>query len=173
MSNKISVQQRKYFVERIEKSINEKISDLRQSNASEVQNISEREYDGYLKGLNINKEVKRYTELYNEMYPLQEKLKAIFEELKSVVQKGKGWDSNTPSLYSHFSTTDLDTAFRWCCRKTAQKHETETEAGKMIRVLEAKKRAATDELHGINELEGLMHAVNNILEGADVPLLGQ
>ena len=61
MSNKISVQQRKYFIERIEKSINEKISDLRQSNASEVQNISEREYEGYLKGLNINKEVKRYT----------------------------------------------------------------------------------------------------------------
>ena len=71
------------------------------------------------------------------------------------------------------TAADVDTAFRWCCRKTAQKHETETEAGKMIRVLEAKKRAATDELHGINELEGLMHAVNNILEGADVPLLGQ
>ena len=173
MNDKISVQQRKYFVERIEKSIDEKINSLRQSNAAEVQNISEREYGGYLKGLNIDKEVKRYTELYNEMYPLQEKLKAIFEELKSVVQRGKSWDSSTPSLYSQFSATDLDTAYRWCCRKTAQKHETETEAGKMIRVLEAKKRAATDELHGINELEGLMHAVNNILEGADVPLLGQ
>ena len=173
MSNKISVQQRKYFVERIEKSINEKISDLRQSNAAEVQNISEREYQGYLKGLKINKEVKRFAELYNEMYPLQEKLKAIFEELKSVVQRNKSWDSNQPSLYSTMTATDVDTAFRWCCRKTAQKHETETEAGKMIRVLEAKKRAATDELHGINELEGLMHTVNNILKGADVPLLGE
>ena len=32
MSDKISVQQRKYFVERIESSINEKISELKQSN---------------------------------------------------------------------------------------------------------------------------------------------
>ena len=173
MNDKISVQQRKYFVERIEKSIDEKINSLRQSNAAEVQNISEREYLGYLKSLNINKEVKRYTELYNEMYPLEEKLRAIFEELKTVVNKNKSWDSNTPSLYNKFTATDLDTAFRWCCRKTAQKHETETEAGKMIRLLQAKKRAATDELHGINELNGLKKTVNSILKGADVPLLGQ
>ena len=173
MNDKISVQQRKYFVERIEKSIDEKINSLRQSNAAEVQNISEREYKSYLKSLNISKEVKRYIELYNEIYPLQEKLKAIFDELKAVVTKGKAWDSNQPNLYSTFTSTDLDAAFRWCCRKTAQKHETETEAGKMIRLLQAKKRAATDELHGINELNGLKKTVNSILKGADVPLLGQ
>ena len=43
----------------------------------------------------------------------------------------------------------------------------------MIRLLQAKKRAATDELHGINELNGLKKTVNSILKGADVPLLGQ
>ena len=41
MNDKISVQQRKYFVERIENSINDKIDELKQSNAAEVQNISE------------------------------------------------------------------------------------------------------------------------------------
>ena len=173
MSDKISVQQRKYFVERIEKSINEKINELRQTNAAEVQNISERQYKGYLKELGINKDFDRYTKLINELERIASRLRAINDELVAVLTKGKPYDCNKPSLYSTFSAIDLDRAFRWCCNKTAQQHETETEAGKMIRLLEAKKRAATDELHGINELNGLKKTVNSILKGADVPLLGQ
>ena len=45
MSNKISVQQRKYFVERIQDSINDKIETLKQSNAAQVQNISDAAYN--------------------------------------------------------------------------------------------------------------------------------
>ena len=38
--------------------------------------------------------------------------------------------------------------------------------------LERQKRAATDLLHGINELDGLTTEVNKILTGAGVPQLG-
>ena len=48
---KISVQQRKYFVNRIEQSINEKINVLKQQRASDVQQLSEAEYKRYLKTL--------------------------------------------------------------------------------------------------------------------------
>ena len=54
MSDKISVQQRKYFVTRIENSINDKIETLKQSNAAEVQNISEAAYNNYLKLLKVD-----------------------------------------------------------------------------------------------------------------------
>ena len=54
MGDKISVQQRKYFVERIESSINEKINDLKQANAAQVQSISEKAYNKYLKLLFCN-----------------------------------------------------------------------------------------------------------------------
>ena len=174
MSDKITVQQRKYFVERIENSINEKINELRQGNAAQVQNISEREYEKYLDGLAIKEEVSRYKELWTELEPLASKIRAIFEELEQVLRK-KEWDSNAPSLcsYQPFSGQDLEKAMRWCCHQTAKKHESETDAGKMITNLQAKKRAAIDELHGINELDGLKITVNNILQGADVPLLGQ
>ena len=174
MSDKITVQQRKYFVERIESSINEKISELRQSNAAEVQNISEREFETYLDGLKIKGDVVRYKELWAELEPLSSKIRAIFNELEQVLRK-KEWDSNAPSLcsYQPFSGLELDKAMRWCCHQTAKKHESETDAGKMITNLKAKKRAAIDELHGINELDGLKIKVNNILQGADVPLLGQ
>ena len=175
MSDKITVQQRKYFVERIENSINEKINELRQGNAAQVQNISEREYEKYLDGLAIKEEVSRYKELWTELEPLASKIRAIFDELEQVLRKDHGYSHSTPSLcsYQPFSGQDLEKAMRWCCHQTAKKHESETDAGKMITELVAKKRAAFDELHGINELDGLKIKVNNILQGADVPLLGQ
>ena len=60
MSDKISVQQRKYFVERIETSINEKINELKQANAAQVQNISEKAFDKYLKLIKIDKDITRF-----------------------------------------------------------------------------------------------------------------
>ena len=137
-----------------------------------VCNISEKEFRNYLKELKIEKEFDRYIELFLELKPLASRLNAIYDELKSVFGK-QGWESNVPSLYGEFSDIDLDKAMRWCCHQTAKKHESETDAGRMITDLKAKKRAAIDELHGINELDGLKIKVNNILQGADVPLLGQ
>ena len=43
----------------------------------------------------------------------------------------------------------------------------------MIADLENRKRAAVDQLHGINELQELTLTVNGILNGAGVPLLGE
>ena len=68
---KISVQQRKYFVERIESSINDKIEMLKQSNAAEVQNISEAAYNKYLKHLKVDKDLKRFEKLDVEHKKLQ------------------------------------------------------------------------------------------------------
>ena len=172
MSDKISVQQRKYFVERIETSINEKIGELRQANAAQIQNISEREYDKYLKLLKIDKDVKKFDKMDVEHKALQSKLVTVFNEVRrslSIQEYGSG----TPSVYNSSSALDVNTGFRFLCGKTATKQETETPEGKLIKQLEAKKRAAVDLLHGINELEGLTVQVNNILNGAGVPLLGE
>ena len=172
MSNKISVQQRKYFVTRIEDSINEKINELKQANAAQVQNISEKAYDKYLKLLKVDKDMKKFDKLDIEHRTLQTKLTSVYHE----VEKSLGYssyESNTPSIYNSSSAVDINSGFRFLCGKTAAKQETETPEGKLIRSLEAKKRAAVDELHGVNELAGLKATVNNILKGADVPLLGE
>ncbi len=60
MSQKISVQQRKYFVERIESSINEKINELKQSNETQVKAISEKAFNRYLKMFKIDKDMKKF-----------------------------------------------------------------------------------------------------------------
>ena len=176
MADKISVQQRKYFVERIESSINNKIEALRQSNAAEVQNISEAAYNKYLKLLKVDKDIKRFEKLDAEHTKLQLKLIQVYDSVKSSqIKSGKvsSWDNNYPHLYTSSGAVSINEGYRYLCNQTALKNEDETPQGKLIKQLEAKKRAATDELHGINELNGLKQVVNNILKGADVPLLGE
>ena len=176
MADKISVQQRKYFVERIESSINDKIEALRQSNAAEVQNISEAAYNKYLKLLKVDKDIKRFDKLDAEHTKLQSKLIQVYESVKSSqIKSGKvsSWDNNYPHLYTSSTAKNIDEAYRYLCNQTAVKNEDETPTGMLIKELEAKKRAAIDELHGVNELAGLKATVNSILKGADVPLLGE
>ena len=172
MADKISVQQRKYFVERIEGSIDDKINELKQSNAADIQNISEKAYDKYLKLLKIDKDIKEFDKLDIEHCKLQSKLVSVYNEVERSLGFS-GYEANSPSVYKSSNALDINTGFRYLCSKTAAKQETETEEGKLIKELEATKRAAIDELHGINELNGLKQVVNNILKGADVPLLGE
>ena len=176
MADKISVQQRKYFVERIESSINDKIEALRQSNAAEVQNISDSAYKKYLKLLKVDKDLARFEKLDAEYTKLQSKLVQVYDSVKSSqIKSGKicSWNNNYPHLYNNSGAVNINEGYRYLCNQTAAKNEDETPEGQLIKELEAKKRAACDELHGINELNGLKSAVNNILKGADVPLLGE
>ena len=176
MGDKISVQQRKYFVTRIENSINDKIEALRQSNAAQVQNISEAAYNKYLKLLKVDKDLKIFEKLDARHKKLQSKLIQVYESVKSSqIKSGKvsSWDNNYPHLYTSSDSNTINEGYRYLCNQTAIKNEDETPQGKLIKKLEAKKRAAVDELHGINELNGLKSTVNSILKGADVPLLGE
>ena len=171
MASKISVQQRKYFVNRIEEAINEKIALLRQQRASDVQKLSEAEYKRYLKSIKLDKSLDKYRKMKEEYDILAERIVAVFDEILKTMNKAR-YDSGVPTIYAGSSYKDMDKAFRYLCGQTALGQETETKSGKMIKELQAKKRAACDKLHGVAELEGLMIEVNKILKGADVPLLG-
>ena len=173
--SKISVSQRKYFVERIEKSIDDKVAMLKQSNAADVQAISERAYKKYLKHIGIDKDIKEYLKIKTRVDVLSGRITAIFNEVKKSVKDPDDhrYDHSEPNIYGTASEGEIEKAFKWCCNKTAHKQETETAAGKMIADLENRKRAAVDQLHGINELQELTSTVNGILNGAGVPLLGE
>ena len=123
----------------------------------------------------MNKDLARLKIIDAECRTLRSKLDSILSELKGVLREDSyNYNDRCPGTSSSYSTyDDFETSFRWCCRKTAHSQETHTEVGKMIKQLENTKRAAIDELHGVNELEGLKATVNNILKGADVPLLGE
>ena len=168
---KISVQQRKYFVQRIEQSINEKINILKQQRAADVQKLSEAEYKRYLKTIKLDKTLARYRKLKEEYDLLSGQITDVYDELLKSIGKQR-YDNNVPSVYNGSSYQDVDRGFRYLCSQTAHQQETETKSGRLIKELEQKKRSACDVLHGINELDELTSEVNNILRGADVPLLG-
>jgi len=168
---KISVQQRKYFVERIETSINEKINELKQANAAQVQALSDEAYEEYLKLLKVNKDMAKFEILDREWRELASKLSTVYADVRQSLGFNS-YEANVPSVYSSSNYSDMRNGYRWLCGRTAAKNQHETPEGKVIKALEDKKRAAIDELHGVNELEGLKSTVNAILKGADVPLLG-
>ena len=171
MSNKISVQQRKYFTERITGAINEKIAILKQQRASDVQKLSEAEYKRYLKNIKLDKTLNKYKKMKEEYDIIAQSIVVVYDEILRNLNKSR-YDSGVPTVYAGSNYKDMDKAFRYLCGQTALGQETETKSGKMIKELQAKKRAACDKLHGVAELEGLMIEVNKILKGADVPLLG-
>ena len=171
MSNKISVQQRKYFTKRIVDAMDEKIAILKQRRASDVQKLSEAEYKRYLKNIKLDKSLNKYKKLKEQYDILAEGIVAVYDEILRNFGKNR-YDSGVPTIYAGSSYGDMDKAFRYLCSQTALGQETETESGRMIKELEDKKKAACDLLHGINELDGLTTEVNKILKGAGVPQLG-
>ena len=170
--SKISVQQRKYFTQRIEEAINEKINILKQQRAADVQKLSEAEYNRYLKNIKLDKSLTAYKKLKDKYDLLAERIVAVYDEILKTMSKNR-YDSGVPTIYAGSNYKDMDKAFRYLCGQTALGQESETASGRLIKELQHKKKTACDVLHGINELDGLTAEVNKILKGADVPLLGE
>ena len=175
--NKMSVQQRKYFVERISKTINEQILNLRQQSASHVYDVSEQAYKKYLKAVGLDKTINEYNKLKPRIDELGDKIRAVFDEIKNTLDNEElSWQirQNQPSLYgSNHTVSDINRAFRWCCNETAKKNDKSLTITDDIKKLEDKRDRAIDILHGVDEFNDTLGAVNTMLKGTDVPRLGE
>ena len=172
---KMSVQQRKYFVERISKTINSQILDLRQQNAARVYDVSEGAYKKYLKALRIDKTMKEYEKYRDKVDILSSKIKAVYDEVRKTVENPDlSWNyrQDIPSLYSLPEIREVNKAFRWACNETARKNNNGCTMTKDIKALEKKRDKAIDKLHGVEEFADVMNKVNASLKGTEVPKLG-
>ena len=174
---KMSVQQRKYFVERISKTINEQILNLRQQSASHVYDVSEQAYAKYLKAIGLDKTIKEYNKIKPKIDELGSKISAVFDEIKNTLDDPDlSWQirQHQPSLYgaSH-QATDINRAFRWCCNETAKKNDKSLSVTDDIKKLEEKRDRAIDILHGVDEFSDTLDSVNKMLRGTAVPRLGE
>ena len=175
--SKMSVQQRKYFVERISKTINEQILNLRQQSASAIYDVSEAAYKKYLKAVGLDKTIKEYNELAPKYNELGSKISAVFDEIKNTLDNPDlSWQirQHQPSMYgSNHQPSDINRAFRWCCNETAKKNDKSLTINDTIKKLENKRDRAIDILHGVEEFSGTLESVNKTLKGTDVPRLGE
>ena len=171
---KMSVQQRKYFVERISKTINSQILDLRQQHASEVYDISEAAYTKYLKALKVAKPIKEYNNIKAKYDILSNKITSVYEEVCKTVEDPSvsQWNSSKPTMYRNMTPGDIDKGFRWACNETAKKNDKSLVTSTMIKKLQDKRDKAIDILHGVDEFADILGSVNNILKGTEVPRLG-
>jgi len=170
--SKISVQQRKYFTERIQNAINNKISVLKHKNASRVTKMGNKQFDNYLNEIEIKDQLDRFKEVQEEYNELSQNISLIYSNIKKALNISN-YESGWKTLYKQSEHHEMLEAFRRCCEEVALQDSEGSSLGKQIEILEKKKRAATDVLHGINELEGLTAEVNRILKGSDIPLLGE
>ena len=173
--SKMSVQQRKYFVERISSTINNQILSMRQANAAEVYDVSEKHYKKYLKSLKLDKAIKDYEFHKKEIARIYQKLEAVYNEVKNtIVDPNADWKEtqNIPSMWNSSSYDDVTKAFRWACNETARKNNNGCTMTKDIIALEKKRDKAIDILHGVEEFSDVMNKVNASLKGTEVPKLG-
>ena len=113
----------------------------------------------------------RFNVIKHEADTLCSTLKQIYENIKKALDV-KGYNSDWPTIYNGSSYETINSAYRKACEEVALQNSKGNDLGKEIEELERQKRAATDLLHGINELDGLTTEVNKILTGAGVPQLG-
>tara|TARA_Y100001963_G_scaffold141173_1_gene209069 strand:+ start:673 stop:1209 length:537 start_codon:yes stop_codon:yes gene_type:complete len=173
--SKMSVQQRKYFVERITSTINKQILRLRQANAAEVYDVSEKHYIKYLKSLKLDKTLKDYDIHKRKLESLYQKIEAVYKEVKNtIVDPNADWRElqDVPTIWNTTDTEGIEKAFRWACNETARKNNNGCTMTKDIQALEKKRDKAIDILHGVEEFADVMDKVNKSLKGTEVPKLG-
>jgi Tfp pilus assembly major pilin PilA len=173
--SKMSVQQRKYFVERITSTINNQILAMRQANAAEVYDVSEKHYKKYLKSLKLDKVIKDHKMHKEALEALYQKIEAVYSEVKNtIVDPNADWRErqDVPNIWNSSSSEDINKAFRWACNETARQNNNGCTMTKDIKALEKKRDKAIDILHGVEEFSDVMNKVNASLKGTEVPKLG-
>ena len=80
-----------------------------------------------------------------------------------------GKEKWSPSFYGSKSVREF---LRQICNALAREGFIKTPKGKRLRQLEEKRTAAIDVVMGMTETEPTIHAVNKILKGTNIPLLG-
>ena len=166
----LSCQQRNYFIERIENEINKEINALEQLNAATITKAAEKQYKLYLKETGLNKLLKEYKDCESKWNKVRDRMETVVADLHHKMDyPGKDIRYGTPSTYNSES---VEKFFHQICTSIARQGFLDSVKGKRLRELETKKTAAVDVVMGMVEVEPTVIAVNKILKGTNVPLLG-
>ena len=164
----LSCQQRNYFIDRIRNSINKEIGVLEQIHATTIETVANKQFKSYLKETGLGKMLKEYKKKEDEFKKIKERMSVICEGIwENTDYSGK--DTWKPSFYSESSVEEF---LRKICNSLARDGFINTPKGKRLKELESKRTAAVDVVMGMTETEPTVNAVNKILKGTKVPLLG-
>ena len=164
----LSCQQRNYFIDRIEKTLNAEINALEQLHATSIETVANKQYKSYLKTTGLDKLLKKYTEAEKDWNKIRDRMGIVCKALhERTTYPGKSNYFNSP-----YNTLDVENFLKQICNALAREGFINTPKGKRLKELEEKRTAAIDTVMGMTETEPLVQALNKNLKGTNVPLLG-
>ena len=164
----LSCQQRNYFIDRIKSEINKEIGILEQLHASKIETVANKQFKTYLKETGIGKLMNEYKKKQKEYKKLEDRMAIICTSLWEKTDY-PGRNSYKPSFYSPDS---CESFLKEICNALARDGFINTPKGKRLKELEGKRKAAIDVVMGMTETEPTVAAINKILKGTKIPLLG-
>ena len=164
----LSCQQRNYFIDRIKEEINKEISALEQLHATGIETVANKQYKTYLKETGLDKLFKEYTAAEDKWNKVKDRMGQV---CRAIHEK-----TDYPDKRVYFSTPydskGVESFLRDICNALARDNFIHTPKGKRLGELEGKRKAAIDVVMGMTETEQTVIAINKILKGTKVPLLG-
>ena len=164
----LSCQQRNYFIDRIKESINKEIGVLEQVHAANIETVANKQFKSYLKETGLDKMFKEYSKKEKEYKAIEKRMSSICAGLWEKTEY-PGKERWAPSFYNAGAVEEF---LRKICNSLAREGFINTPKGKRLKELEEKRTAAIDVVMGMTETEPTVNAVNKILKGTKVPLLG-
>ena len=164
----LSCQQRNYFIDRIRDSINKEIGVLEQMHATKIETVANKQFKSYMKETGIGKLMKKYKTKQQEYKKLEDRMSIICTSLWEKTEY-PGRQSYKPSFYSPDS---CETFLKEICNALARDGFINTPKGRRLKELEAKREQAIDIVMGMTDTEPTVAAINKVLKGTKIPLIG-
>ena len=164
----LSCQQRNYFIDRIKESINKEISTLEQIHAIGIETVANKQYKTYLKETGLNKLFTEYTKAEDKW----KKIKNRMGQVCKAIHEKTDYPGKDNYYHAPYDSKGVEKFLRDICNSLARDGFIHTPKGKRLGQLEQKRTAAIDVVMGMTETEPLVQALNKILKGTNVPLLG-
>ena len=164
----LSLQQRNYFIDRIKSEVNKEITILEQIHATGIETVANKQYKSYLKETGIGKLMDKYKKRQQEYKKLEDRMSIICTSLWEKTEY-PGKPSYKPSFYNPES---METFLKSVCNSLARDGFIHSSKGKRLGQLERKRAEAIDIVMGMTDTEPTVAAINKVLKGTKIPLIG-
>ena len=164
----LSKQQRDYFIDRIRGEINKEIAVLEQIHATGIETVANKQYKSYLKETGLGKIFKEYADAEEKWNKIRNRMENVCKALHEKTD----YPGKDNYFHAPYDTKGVEKFLREICNALARDNFINTPKGKRLKELEEKRTAAIDTVMGMTETEPLVQALNKILKGTNVPLLG-
>jgi tRNA U54 and U55 pseudouridine synthase Pus10 len=164
----LSKQQRDYFIDRIKGEVNKEIAVLEQIHATNIETVANKQYKAYLKETGLDKLFKEYASAEEKWNKIRNRMESVCKALHEKTD----YPGKDRYFHAPYDTKGVEKFLREICNALARDNFINTPKGKRLKELENKRTAAIDTVMGMTETEPLVQALNKILKGTNVPLLG-